>query len=215
MAQIDNIFEEIDEQMDADKAHKFFKENQTLIIGSLVLLFVGLFAFVAWRDARIKENQSLSDQYIQAQELETKGDRAGAKAIFQAIIKENGDHGYGLLSLLSDAQALAKAGKNDDAIASFEAIAAKTTNSPLQGMALLNAAYLSDNDDARAKGFLAKIDAASSFRPHALELEGLLLARAGDEKEAYKRYQEAIQAGASGQLEQRLKTRIERLAGKY
>ncbi|MBF0444167.1 MAG: tetratricopeptide repeat protein [Magnetococcales bacterium] len=215
MAQIDNIFEEIDEQMDADKAHKFFKENQAWIIGGLVLLFVGLFAFVAWRDAQVKENQALSDKYIAAHELDAKGDREGATAIFQTIIKEHGDHGYGLLSLLSDAQALAKAGKKDAAIARFEALAAKSSNSPIQGMALLNAAYLASDDDGRAKGFLAKIEPTSSFRPHALELEGLLLAKAGDEKQAFARYQEAIQAGASGHLQQRLQLRIERLTGNF
>ena len=32
MAQIDNIFEQIDEQIDADKAHKYWKDNQKLII---------------------------------------------------------------------------------------------------------------------------------------------------------------------------------------
>jgi predicted negative regulator of RcsB-dependent stress response len=215
MAQIDTIFEEIDEQMDADKAHKFYKENKAFIIGGLVALFAGLFIFVAWRDAQVKENQTLSNQYIQAQELDAKGDREGATAIFQTIMNENSDHGYGILSLLSDAQALAKAGKKDEAIARFEALAAKTSNSPMQGIALLNAAYLAADDVGRAKGFLSKISPSSSFRPHGLELEGLLLAKAGDEKQAYARYQDAMQAGASGQLQQRLQMRIERLAGNF
>ncbi|MBF0380698.1 MAG: tetratricopeptide repeat protein [Magnetococcales bacterium] len=215
MAQIDNIFEEIDEQMDADKAQKFYDENKVWIIGGLVLLFVGLFAYVAWRDALIEKSYRLSDQFMQAQTLEAGGDREGAKAIFTKIMSENSEHGYGIMSLLSEAQALAKAGKKDEAIANFEALAAKTSNSPMQGLALLNAAYLTVDDANRAKGFLAKISPTSSFRPHALELEGLLLAKAGDEKQAFARYQEAMQAGASGKLHQRLQARIERLAGNY
>jgi predicted negative regulator of RcsB-dependent stress response len=213
MAEIDTIFEQVDEQIDADKAHKFWKENRKFIVGGLILLFAGLFAYVGWKDVRMKEDQALSDSFIQSQTLTEKGDLAGSEKILQNLMAESGDHGYGLLATLVNAQALAKAGKVTEAVAGFEALAAKTANSPLQGLALLNAAYLTVEEKGRAKEFLAKIDEKSPFRPHALELEGLLLAREGDMKNALARYQEALQLGADGELRSRLNTRLERLAG--
>jgi predicted negative regulator of RcsB-dependent stress response len=212
MAQIDDIFEQIDEKMDEDAAQKFWRDNRQYIVAALVLLFVGLFAYVAWRDARVKEDQALSDAYIQAQALDAGGDRAGAGAALQKLLEDGGDHGYALLAILVDAQALAKAGKSDEAVARFEALAAKTSNSPLQGLALLNAAYLTADDSSRSRGFLTKITETSPFRPHALELDGLLLSEAGDEKNALEKYQEAVQSGASGSLLQRLNRRLERVA---
>ncbi|MBF0358669.1 MAG: tetratricopeptide repeat protein [Magnetococcales bacterium] len=214
MAQIDDIFEQIDEKMDEDAAQKFWRDNQKYIIAALVLLFIGLFAYVGWRDARIKEDYALSDAYIQAQALDAQGDRAGASAAFQKLLDDGGDHGYALLAILADAQALARVGKIDEAVARFETLAAKTTNSPLQGLALLNAAYLTAADSSRSRGFLSKIAETSPFRPHALELDGLLLSEAGDEKNALAKYQEAVQSGASGPLLQRLNQRLERLAVK-
>jgi predicted negative regulator of RcsB-dependent stress response len=213
MAQIDNIFEQIDEQIDEDKAHKFWRENQKFIVGGLILLFIGLFAYVAWRDARIKEDQSLSDAYVQAQLLDKKGDRAGAEALLQKLMVDNSDHGYGLLAILVDAQALARTGEIDKAVARFEFLASKSSGSPMQGLALLNAAYLTVKDESRTRGLLTKIDKNSPFQAHALELDGLLSAQAGDEKKALARYQEAIQAGADGELRKRLDQRLERLAG--
>jgi predicted negative regulator of RcsB-dependent stress response len=215
MAQIDNIFEQVDEQIDADKAHKFWKENQKWIIAGLVLLFVGLFAYVGWRDARLREDQTLSDLYIQARALDKNGDRAGAEEILKKLMDDNIDHGYGLMAILVDAQALAAAGKVDAAVARLELLAAKSSNSPLQGLALLNAAYITVDDESRSRSFLDKIDKKSPFRPLALELDGLLLARGGDAKNAMARYQEAMQSGASGELRSRLNRRLERMAGNF
>ncbi|MBF0453211.1 MAG: tetratricopeptide repeat protein [Magnetococcales bacterium] len=213
MAQIDTIFEQVDEQLDADKAQKFWRDNQKWIIGALIVLFASLFAYVSWRDARLKEDRTISDLYIQAQVLEKKGDRAGAEEILQRVMTEHGEHGYALLARLTDAQVLAKAGKRDEAVAHLEVLAAKSSGSPLQGLALLNAAYLTSDNEQQALDFLAKIDEKSSFRPHALELEGLLLAKAGKGQMASARYQQAIQQGADGALRQRLNRRLERLAG--
>jgi predicted negative regulator of RcsB-dependent stress response len=213
MAEIDTIFEQIDEQIEADKAHKFWNENRKWIIGGLILLFAGLFAYVAWRDGRVTENQNLSDLYIQAQALEEKGDRAGAQAIFKGLMVDHESHGYGILARLTDAQALAKAGKIDEAVAHLEALAAKSSGSPLQGLALLNAAYLTADSVTRSRGFVAKIEEKSPYRPLALELDGLLMAKDGNEKGALARYQEAIQLGADGELRRRLNRRLERLAG--
>lgn len=214
MAQIDDIFEQIDEQVDADKAHKFWLANRKWIIGGLVLLFAGLIAFVSWRDARIKADQKLSDLYIQAGFLDEQGDRVAAAEIYDQLMEKHADHGYGLLSMLVDAQALAKAGDVEAALVRFEKLAAKAAYTPLQGLALLNAAYLTADDAQRSRGFLAKISAQSPFRPHALELDGLLLAQAGDEINSLARYREAIQLGADGELRRRLDRRMERMAGK-
>ncbi|MBF0448799.1 MAG: tetratricopeptide repeat protein [Magnetococcales bacterium] len=212
MAQIDEIFEQVDEQLEADQSRRFWNENKKWIIGGLVLLFAGLILFVQWRDAQLRESQKLSDLFLQSQVLQNGGDRAGSEKILAQLISEGSGHGYGLLAHLVDAHVLANAGQNDQAVARLESVAAQTSGSPLQGLALLNAAYLTADDEEKSRSFLNKIAEDSTFKAHALELDGLLYAQSGDQKTALTRYREALALGAEGALRSRLNRRLESLA---
>lgn len=213
MAQIEDIFEQVDEQLEAERAHKFWQENRNTIIGGLVLLFVGLFAYVGWQDARRQEDRRLSDLYLQAQERNRDGQRDEAEKILVRLMAEGENHGYGLLARLVDAQALAKEGRVDAALVHLESLAVQTVDPLLQGVALLNAAYLVADQTDRSRGYLSRIGETSPFYPHALELDGLLLSRDGDREGARDRYRKALLLEVDSQLRTRLDRRLERLAG--
>lgn len=215
MAQVDDIFEQVDEQLDADRAQKFWEENRVYIIGALIALFAGLIIYVNWRDGRIEEDQHLSVQFLQAQEYMQVGDWPQAKAALDGLSAQASGHGYGQLAQLSKAQGLAQNGQIEDAVAVLKRLTVDHSGTLMADLALIMAAYLVEKDAQQSRSFLSQIDEKSPYKAHALELQGLLLAREGDEKGALSHYQEALKLPVEGSLQNRLQERVERMAGSY
>lgn len=206
-----DIFEQIDEQMEADRVQKFWEENRKWIIGGLILFFLGLFAYVGWRDYRERQDQSASDIFMVAPPLLKKGDLQAGQKQLDLLLKEYPNHGYALMARLLDARALAEKGKTEAAVQQLDRVANEAGSSPMQGLALLNAAYLTAKDTKKSESFLKRIGPNSAYYAHALELMGLLAAASGDEKTALAHYQEAKKANPDPSLEGRLGQRLERL----
>ncbi|MBF0128286.1 MAG: tetratricopeptide repeat protein [Magnetococcales bacterium] len=210
--EMDGIFEEIDEQLDAENAAKFWKAHQTWIIGGLVLLFVGLFAYVGWQKHLKERDRVVADRYLSAMEAMTAGDDATGRKGLAEVLVNHGEHGFAQLARFQEARALAREGKGDQAALLLEEVAA-LANPPLKNMAIINAAFVIADDDKRALRRLGNIPQDSVFKPHALELAGVLTARQGDGNGALALFREALTLKPEGGLRKRLERRIQRLGG--
>ena len=208
-----DIFEQVDEQLDADRVQKFWENNRKWVIGGLTLFFLMLFAYVGWRDYQVQRSQAASEQFSLGWDLFDKKDSANSQKQIEALLEKYSGHGYALFGRFLLAKSLAAEGKTTAAVAQLEQLAKEADLPVLADLALLRAAYLTSGNAGQSEAFLARIDAYSPYRAHALELQGLLAAQQGDGSSALARYREARALTPAGSLRSRLETRLERLAG--
>ncbi|MEO5345145.1 MAG: tetratricopeptide repeat protein [Magnetococcus sp. YQC-9] len=210
--EIQGIFEEVDEQLEAENAAKMWQKYQNWIIGGLVLLFAGLFAFVGWNDYQKKRDQEVSQRYLTALDALSSADDAVGRKGLTEVAATYGDHGYALLARFAEARALAREGKTDAAALMLEEVAAMA-KPPLKNLAIMQAAFVISDDPKRALRRLENIPRDSVFKPHALELAGVLTAGQGDRAAALALYKDALSLKPEGGLRKRLERRIQRMGG--
>ncbi|HIJ84348.1 MAG: Tetratricopeptide TPR 2 repeat protein [Magnetococcales bacterium] len=209
---MDNLFEQIDEELDADRVRKQWEKNRPWIIGATILFFLGLFAYVGWDGHRKQQDAAASDLYIAAMKHYEKEAWGETEKLLQPLFKQFGDHGYGLLGQMVEARTLAETGRKKEAADKMENLADRSQDGSLRDLALFNAALVTvDDDGARAQSLLRRIRDESPFRPHALEILGLLAQKQKDMPAAAVDFQKAIELGAKGELRTRLDRRLERL----
>ncbi|MBF0401103.1 MAG: tetratricopeptide repeat protein [Magnetococcales bacterium] len=206
-----DIFEQVDEQLEAERVQKFWEANRPRLIGGLVLFFVLLFAYVGWREYQLRQSRIASEQFMTVQELFIKQDNDGGQKALQQLLSEHSGQGYALFGRFLQAKRLADAGNREAALEQL-ALLVKESRSPLLAdLALLNAAYLTVDNGGQAEPLLARMDVHSPYRAHALELQGLLAAQRGDQAAAQARYREARALASEGSLRSRLESRLERM----
>lgn len=210
MGQIEDIFATVDEELEQDRVHKYWKENQDWIITSLVLFFIFLCGYAGWQEYRKVQDQNASELYAKAMQA-FQGEQWGAASKeMQPLLEQYDSHGYGRLGRLLQARSLVAAGDRDGAVRQLESLAADEGAPPeLRDAALINAALVALDKPDQARALLARLPANSGFRPQALELQGLLAATPG---EALAHYQEALALQPPKGLKDRLTARVERLA---
>lgn len=209
---MEDIFEQVDEQLDTERVQKLWEKNRKWIVGGLILLFFVLFVYVGWQDYQVSRSQSASQQFMAAQELLDQKDIERGQAQLHVLLDEYSGHGYALFGRFLQAKSLADSGKREAAVAQLDQLA-KEAPSPLRGLALLNAAYLTSGDAERCGGFLARMDKNAPYQAHALELQGILATQKGDGQRALTLYRQAHALTTEGTLRGRLENRLERLGG--
>lgn len=210
--EVDSIFEEIDEQLEAENVARMWRKYHNWLIGGLVLLFVGLFAYVGWQEYQKKRDREVADRYLTAMERLEGGEAAEGRKALAGLAVAYGNHGYALLARLVEARLLAGEKKNDAAALLLEEVAARA-GPPLKNLAVINASFVVADDARLALRRLGNIPADSVFKPHALELAGVLTARGGDAKGALEFYRQALALKPEGGLRKRLERRIQRMGG--
>ncbi|MEO5377349.1 MAG: tetratricopeptide repeat protein [Magnetococcus sp. DMHC-6] len=212
MAQVEDIFAQVDEQLEADRVQKYWEKNQKWIVLTFVLFFIALFAYVGWQEYRQRQDRAASDIFLSSLESFNADKPDLAKEKLSKLMENFSDHGYATLGELLQARLLAQGGDVEGAIGHLESLATRSDLSGLlRDLALLNAAYLTAKDRARAVSFLARIDPNSPYQPHALELQGLLASQAGEMKVALDTYRKAIGLNPAASLRKRLELRIEKM----
>ncbi|MBF0461179.1 MAG: tetratricopeptide repeat protein [Magnetococcales bacterium] len=206
-----DIFEQVDEQLELDRVQEWWKANRKWLISGLVLFFLLLFAYVGWRDYQARQNQAASEQFVAVQELLTQKEADPAQKALQALQQAHPGHGYAQFGRFLQARLLAEAGNRAAALEQLELLVKESQSALLSDLALLNAAYLTVDEARRAETFLARIDPHSPYRAHVLELQGLLAAQQGDQTTALARYREARGLAPDGSLRSRLESRLERM----
>ena len=208
-----DLFEQVDEQLDAERVQRFWEKNHIRVIGGVVLLFVGLFIYVGWRDYRLQQDHAASEQFARASAWLDKKETDPAHAELTKLLETHAGHGYAMLSHFLLAKSLASAGKIAEAVTHLDRLAQEADLAILADLALLNAAYLTADEIPRAQTFLARMTASSPYQAHALELKGLFAAQQGRQAHAITHYRKARELAPEGTLRRRLENRLERLAG--
>ncbi|MBF0189525.1 MAG: tetratricopeptide repeat protein [Magnetococcales bacterium] len=209
--ELEGIFEEVDQQLEAENVARMWLKNRYWIIGGLVCLFLGLFAYVGWSEYQKKRDLEVADRYLGAMEVRIDDDAAGRKAL-NAVTADYGQHGYALMARFAEARALAEEGKRDEAVRLLEEVSA-TAGVPLKDLATLQAAYVLADDPKRALQRLEGMARESAYKPHALEFAGILTSGSGDDKGALALYKDALSLKPEGGLRKRLERRIQRMGG--
>jgi len=184
----DHLFEEIEEDLRAERYAKLWKRYGKFVIAGFVALIVGVAGFKGWQtyDQKIRAEQS--NQYATAARLLAEKKSSEAEKLFAALAKD-GSQGYRFLSGLRTATLLKEKGDSKGAQSVYDSIAADTGHKQLyRDLATLLSvmAMLDKGEPTSLKAQLAPLLAKDNpWRFSAQEASALLSLRAGKQKQAY------------------------------
>ena len=185
-----DFFREVNEAVRQDQYRALWDKYGLYVLALAVLLVAGVAGYNAWTFWRQSERQSAGAEFTQAVILAENGDPK-AKELLDALAKK-GPPGYQVLARFQLAAAEAKAGKIDEAVAAYDALANDAgVDRILQGVAVLQAAGLRlDNADFAEMERRLKplIDPNSAWRYSARELLGLSAYKQNDMREAERQF---------------------------
>ncbi len=121
-----DIFTEVDEDLRREKLEKLWKKTAPYIIGVAIIFIGGMAGRVYWKEYQEAERIAQSDRYQTALAELAEGREAEALAALQTLGQES-KHGYDLLSRLQSASLLIQAGKVEESLAAYDAIAANSS----------------------------------------------------------------------------------------
>ncbi|MGK2226621.1 MAG: hypothetical protein ACI9GK_000424 [Devosia sp.] len=178
----DNIFREVDEELRSDRMRALWRRFAPYVIGAAI----GVVAIVAvnegWTWYHSNNAAQASDELYTAFEFVDGGDLEAARIQLDTLIAD-GSGGYPTLAEFRKAGVLAKEGKIDEALNTYDALANAQSNPRLRELALvLGGTLMVDN------GTLADVESragsvandASPLRNAARETLGLAQYKAGD-----------------------------------
>jgi hypothetical protein len=185
----DAIFREVDEELRREQLAKIWQQYGTYILGAAAAIVVGVGGW-KWLEARRNSQiEAASVSYDAANQLVATGKADDAHLALTAIAK-SGPDGYALLAKLRLAAVAVNAGRPDEAVAAYEAIAANRSGDPiLTDFAKLQIASLKlDKVDwtESQNRLIALTDNANPWRYAARELMGLAAFKAGRFDDARK-----------------------------
>ncbi|MBF0138373.1 MAG: tetratricopeptide repeat protein [Magnetococcus sp. DMHC-1] len=219
MGQEDIVFQEVDEQLEAEQLTRFLRQNGKWIIVGFVIFFAGLVAYVLWGEHRTRQDQAISDLYVSAGQAMAGKRWDVAEANLKKLLADHARHGYSSLARLQLARVLVETGRSGEALRQLETLVAEAGDmTPFRDAALMQAAWIAaDVDVGQARSHLARISAESSFRVMALELDGVMILQEpdGGKERALAKFRQALDtrpAPPEG-IRQRLLRRVERLGG--
>lgn len=187
-----DIFDEVSEDLRAERAKALLRRYGALLIALAVLVVLAVAGFQAWRWQRHRTEEAAATRFIAAMRA-AGGAPAGAEvatpARAQALreflaIAADAPQGYRTLALLQAAALQAATGDLRAALASWDRVSADTGADPLlRGLAdLLWVQHQVDGGEpALVQGRLAPLVAPGNpWRPLALEAQAWLLLRTGE-----------------------------------
>jgi hypothetical protein len=185
-----DFFREVDEAVRQDQYKALFDKYGLYVLGLAVLLVAGVAGYNAWTFWRQSQAQTAGAEFTQAVILAESNDPK-AKELLDALAKQ-GPAGYQVLARFRLAAAEAKAGKTDEAVAAYDALASDSrVDGILQGVAMLQAAALrlDKADFAEMERRLKPlVDSNSAWRYSARELLGLSAYKHNDMREAERQF---------------------------
>jgi hypothetical protein len=193
-----DIFDEVEEDLRAERAARLWKRFATPIIGALVLVVAGVAGWQGWQWYEARNRDAAATTFLAAHRAaEAEGaDLAAMGARFEAMAPQ-GQAGYRAIALLRAAALKAETGDRPGALALYDRIAADTAVDPLYRDLASLMWVLRSIDSADPAVLAARI--APLARPDqpwsasARELAALVALRAGQPAEA-RRALEALAA---------------------
>ena len=189
-----DIFDEVDEELRADRAQALLKRYGGVIIGAAVLVVAATGAWQGWRWWQTRQELAAAEAFLAAQRsAETlapaspAADRFAAATKFEQIAAD-APSGYRTLARLRAAGLRAQSGDRAGAAAIALAIAADSATDPIlrEYANLLSVQYqIDDGDPAQLQARLAPLLAAdSTWRGLAREAQAMLAIRQGQTEQA-------------------------------
>ena len=178
-----DIFREVDEDVRAQEYMRLWKTYGVYVIAGLVAIVVGTAGSVAWRNYQTSKLRAEGDQYAAAvAEIQAGKYDEAAKALGK--IGDEASKGYGVVARLQQADALLQAGKTDDAIKVYDAVAADSSyDKVFRDLAALSS-IMQQMDTADPEKLLSRLDSinneANPWRYSAQELLAALALRTND-----------------------------------
>lgn len=183
-----DIFREVEEDVRRDRLEKLWKAYGTYGIAGLVLLFAGIGGWQFWQRHELQERQKFADSFIAAQRVTNPQTAASTFA----DLARTAPKGYGLLTRLSQANAMFVSGQRPGAIDLYKQIA-KDDSGPVGAVARLRAGWILVESAPRAEitELLKPLDQpGNAWRSNAREILAYADYRAMDLKSAQTKYNE-------------------------
>ena len=185
-----DIFREVEEEVRRERFEQLWKQYGDYVIAAVALVVIAIAGYELWQ--RYETNQSLkaSETLIAAQDLAETGDFARANPAF-AIVAKDAPKGYAEMARLSEAGALVRVGRRDEAVQIYKSVAAEDSG-PLRGVALVRAGWASVESSSRSDlGTLLSplTDPGNPWRPAANEILAFSDYRSGATADAQKEFQ--------------------------
>jgi len=179
---VSDIFREVEEDVRKERFEKLWKAFGGYVIALIGLAVLGVGGWQLWLRYEDSQRVKAAGQFTAAQHITNPNQAAAA---YDALSK-SAPGGYGELSKLAQANALASGGKNDDAVTIYKDIA-NSDSGPLGAVARLRAAWILADGSPRADlvTLLAPINAdTSAWHEMAREVLAYSDYKAGKEKDA-------------------------------
>jgi hypothetical protein len=187
----DSLLREVEEELRRERLAKLWEKYGFYVVGLVALLVAGVGGYQLWKSRQIALANEGGSLYESAMKLTGEGKLDEAQRAYSALT-DGGHRAYAALGALQLAGADLKAGKRDDALVKFDAIAKDSTADPLlKNFATLQAASLrlGQADLPEMQNRLNDLAAdGNPWRFHARELLGLAAYKAGDTQAAMQQF---------------------------
>ncbi len=182
-----DIFKEIEEDLRAERLQNFWKRYSLAFALVALAIVLGSAGYVGWRDHQQGVRAAEGNKFSAALSLADKGDADAALAALSGVASTSSG-GYAVLARLDAASLEAGSGKIDDALKSYDAIAADTKlETVFRDLATLSAGYLRvdrETPEALKSRLQGLTEPTNPWRYSALELLALADLKAGHTAEA-------------------------------
>lgn len=184
----DHLFDEIEEDLRAERYAKLWKRYGKLVITGIVLLVASVASYQGWQAYDRQQRAEQSERFAAAAKLLSEKKPQEAQKVFSALSAE-GRSGYRLLASLRQASILSEKGDHAGAQKIYDAIAADSGFDQIYRDFATLLAVLSKLDTGDPAALIQKLkpltEDDNTWRFSAKEASALLSLRAGKQKEAY------------------------------
>lgn len=193
-----DIFDEVEEDLRAERARKFWQRFGTPILGALLLFVAGVGGWQGWRWYENRQQEAAAAAFLEvSRATEAEGADLAAMAARFEQVAASAPAGYRTIALLRAAALQAEAGDRAGALALYDRVAADSSADPLyRDLASLMWVLrsLDSGDPATLAARIAPVARAGGpWSASARELAALVSLKAGDRAEA-RRALEALAA---------------------
>lgn len=138
----ESLIREVDEEVRLEQYQKLWKRYGNLVLAVGFLVVASVAGYKGWQYYDLKRSEAAAREYSAAMNLAGQG-KAEEAAGALAELGTGGHHGYAILARLRHAAALSKAGKTDEAVSAFDALAGEAGVPPaIRDLGRIRAAYL-------------------------------------------------------------------------
>ena len=189
-----DIFDEVAEDLRAERARRLWKRYGTLVLGVLVMVLAGIGAHQSWRWYEAREAEKAGMAFMAAHRA-AEAEGADLKSMAQRFeeASRSAPAGYRDLERLRDAALKAETGDLAEALRLYDAIAADSSADPLYRDLASLLWVMRSLDSANPAELAARITPLtrpdSAWNASAREIAGLIALRAGRRDEARQAFQ--------------------------